>query len=88
MAEKELGTSAHINLSAEHLKAVQKLQMKIGSKVRLVLYGELTDMSQHSNPDQSEISAPAGGSIGMTVSRITPASNNEIAELFDDEFDG
>lgn len=88
MAEKELSTRANISLSAEHLKAVQKLQMKVGSKVRLVLYGELTGMSQHAPADQTELATPAGGSIDMSVSSLRAASNNEIAELFDEEFDG
>ena len=87
MAEKQQGTRANISLSAEHLKQVQKLQMKVGSKVRLVLYGELTGMSQYANPDQTELATPAGASIDMTVSNMKAASNNEIAELFDDEYD-
>ena len=80
----EFFTEARISLSPEHLKQVKEL--KVGGKVRLVLYGTLKGIEQSQDDNSNEEGADRG-SLTMTVSQMRTASNNEIADLFDDEFD-
>jgi hypothetical protein len=88
MADEKPFSRAMIDLSPDDMKLAQKMQAKVGGKVRIVLYGELKALSQRAQDDKSEIALPSAGSIEIDVSRMQLASNNEIAELFDEEFDG
>lgn len=84
MAERTPITRAMIDLGEEHLNVVKKLKMKVGSRVRIVLYGELVGLSQQAADDKSEIGMPAGGQISVDVSNLKLASNNEIADLLEE----
>jgi predicted DNA-binding antitoxin AbrB/MazE fold protein len=84
MPEKRPFTRAMIDLGEDDLKLLQKLRMKVGSKVRVVLYGDLVGLSQHAQDDKSEFSMPASGHVELSVSNLKMASNNEIAELLEE----
>ena len=85
MAEQQMPFSrAHIQLSPEDLKKAGKL--KVGGRVRFILYGTLKELNQ-AQPDDSNEGGSTTGSVVLEVSNLKMASNNEIAELFDDEYD-
>lgn len=84
MADIKLSSSARVELTGEDLQKVKEL--KVGGKVRLVLYGTLKSLNISAGESTEE--GADSGSLEMTVSTLKTASNNEIAELFDEEFDG
>jgi hypothetical protein len=84
MAEPRPITRAMIDLGDEDLKVMQKLRMKVGSKVRIVLYGELVGMAEHAGDDKTELTMPASGHLEVDVSNLKLASNNEIADLLEE----
>lgn len=79
-------SQVHIQLSPEHLALVEKVGSKVGGKVRLVIYGSLKGLSKEQS-DRSEEGSNMG-SLDIDASSVKFSSNNEIAELFDEEFDG
>lgn len=87
MSDKQVPFSkAHIQLSPEHLALVEKASAKVGGKVRIVLYGTLAGLSKEQSDRSQEGSNM--GSLDIDASSVKFSSNNEIAELFDEEFDG
>lgn len=84
--EKPRGTSAMIDLSAEDLGLVNEMDAKVGSRVRIVLYGIVQGVSKSAGDPTEE--GGGSGHLTINVSNMKLASNNEIAELFDEEFDG
>lgn len=86
MADKKVPFSqVRIQLSPDHLALVDKVGAKVGGRVRVVVYGTLKGLSKEQN-DRSEEGA-SSGSLEIDASGIKYASNNEIADLFDEEFD-
>jgi len=78
-------SQATIDLSPDDLKKINDL--KVGGKVRFVLYGTLREVSLRQADTSKEGAADEGVAV-VEVSNLKLASNNEIAELFDEEFDG
>jgi hypothetical protein len=79
-------SQVHVMLSPEHLALVEKARAKPTSRVRLVVYGTLKGLSMGQD-DRSQEGA-ATGTLEIDASSLKFASNNEIADLFDEEFDG
>lgn len=75
-----------VQLAPEHLDLIKKASTKVGARVRLVVYGSLKGFSEQQS-DRSEEGANSG-TLEVDASNVKYASNSEIAELFDDEFDG
>ena len=84
MAKKPM-THVMIDLGEKHLKIAKQLNMKVGSRVRLVLVGELTGLTQHAQLDKSEHPVTATGSLEIDVRSLRLLQSSEIADLFDDE---
>lgn len=84
MSDKQINSEAHLTLSADHTPLLK--DVKVGGKVRLVMYGTLKSVSQNSGEATDEGGAQSG-SLSMSVTGLKIASNNDIAELFDEEFD-
>lgn len=83
MTEQTPFSRAEIELGTEDLKLAKK--MKVGGKVRVVVYGTLKELHQSAGDPTTE--GMQTGRLVIDASSIKLASNNEIAELFDDEFD-
>lgn len=75
---------AYITLSEKMLPAVRDL--KPGARVRIILYGTLKENNERVGNPEGE--AADSGSITVQLTRIVPAQNSDIAELFEEEFDG
>lgn len=85
MPDKQMPFSrASIELSPEDLKKAGDL--KVGGRVRFILYGTLKELGQSQPDDSTEAGATVGHAV-IEVSNLRMASNNEFADLFDDEFD-
>lgn len=74
-------TRAYVSLSASDVAILKKL--KVGSRVRVVLYGEVKSVQQ-STSDETKGTADQG-SFDMDVSRVNTVANNEVADLLDDD---
>jgi len=85
--DRPITSSAHINLQGDHVGLVNEEKIRAGSKVRIVLYGTVSEVSEHAG-DPMDQGGDGSASIGMDVSTVRLASNNDIAELFDEELDG
>lgn len=81
MAADRPFSDARVDLGPDDLKLLK--EVKVGGRVRLVIYGTLKAMSQSAGDSTSDTSE--GGSMTITVSKLNLASNNEIADLLDDE---
>lgn len=82
MAEK-LFTDARIDLSPEHLAALK--DVKVGGRVRVVLYGTVKLHSERQI--ENDMEGASSGTLELNVSNMKLVSNNDIADLFDEEFD-
>lgn len=83
MPNERLYSDTYIELGPDDLKLLKKL--KVGGRVRIVLYGTLKAMTERAEDASSETSE--GGSLTVTVKKMNLASNNDVAELLDDEDD-
>lgn len=83
--KRVINAEASVTMSPDQMDLVKKL--KVGGKVRLVLYGSLTALNLSAD-ENSEMGGPNGGDLTMTVTNMKVASNNDIAELFDEDLDG
>lgn len=83
MAKERPFSETFIDVGGDDVKLLKG--MKVGSRVRVVLYGTLKAKSERSEDATTE--TVAGGSITLTVSKMTLASNSEIADLLDDDED-
>jgi len=81
MSAPEPFSETYISVGGDDLKLLKK--MKVGSRVRVVLYGTLKSKSEHASDVSSDVKQ--GGSISIAVSRMNLASNSEIADLLDDD---
>jgi hypothetical protein len=84
-AKKHAVSTARLTVAPEHLAVIDKAETKVGGKVRLVIYGTLRSYEK-AQTDLSEEGSQAG-SLEVAVSSVKYSSNNEIADLFDEEFD-
>ena len=72
MDEMKLSSSAHVELTGDDLQKVKDL--KVGGKVRLVLYGTLKSLKVQAGEATEE--GADSGSLEMTVTSLKTASNN------------
>ena len=77
----KLFSRARVDLNKDDLAAVKDL--KVGGKVRIVLYGTLKALNIKSTETTDE--GADSGSVEMDVSNVKVASNNEIAELMEED---
>jgi hypothetical protein len=77
-------TEATLQLSKEDLRQLAGLQ--IGSKVHIILNGNVKEMRQ-SSEDVTEDGA-SSGAVTLNVSSMKIAGSSEVADLFEEELDG
>lgn len=85
-AKEKRVSLATLEATPDHMAIIDKGEAKVGGKVRLVIYGTLKEFAK-TQSDLSQEDSNAG-KLTIAVSNVRFASNNEIAELFDEELDG
>jgi hypothetical protein len=79
-------TKAHVQLSPRDLPAIDAVAAKIGSRVRIVLYGTLAGLEK--TQEDKSMTEPDAGSLDIDVSKIDFASSSELDQMFSEESDG
>lgn len=85
MPDSKPFSKVRIELGEDHVGLGKDL--KVGGKVRVVVYGTLKAIAAEA-ADDITTEGQATGRLEIDATGLKVASNNEIAELFDDEFDG
>ena len=76
-------SKAHIELKKEDIGAFQKL--KVGSRVRLVLVGEIKAKSE--DKVDHEVDSAQHGTVDISVKNLRVAGDNEFTDLFSEELE-
>lgn len=79
-------SQATLKLAKKDLALVSGEEVKVGSRVRLVITGTVRGMEQGRIDESGE--APDVGSLDVDITNIEVGSDNGIADLFADEING
>jgi len=86
LTESPVERTPEAEITLDKRMLAQAKVLKPGARVRIILYGTLKELTQEVGDPEGK----AGDSGCMTVqlTNIRVAQNSDIADLFEDEFDG
>lgn len=77
---------AHLTLEGKEMEVLDHAEAKVGSNVRIVLMGTVKSVEKRADGRLED--ARTSGNVTIDISSIRVGSNNEIAELFEDDLSG
>lgn len=80
-------TVATLDLVGGDVGLAKKAEVKVGSRMRIVLTGIVKETGQEASDDMT-VEGPVAGKLVLDVQNLRIGSNNEIADLFNEEIDG
>lgn len=80
-------TQATFDLVGDDVGLARKADLKVGSRMRIVLTGIVKETGQAASEDMT-VEGPASGRLVLDIQNLRIGSNSEIADLFDEEMSG